>query len=93
MPSAIVMALGFCTMICGPLLAFCRYDNEFFFEVAVKGGVVIWALGCVWMMVVALKIAFRPKAGHCCRCGYDLRASSDRCPECGSAVTPNDVSA
>lgn len=53
--------------------------------VIVLGSLVLPAVWALRWHQRKLRIAAR----RCIRCGYDLRASTDRCPECGTPITSN----
>jgi hypothetical protein len=44
----------------------------------------------IWSLVTRRRTRERLTARRCVPCGYDLRASPDRCPECGSPSAPKE---
>jgi hypothetical protein len=44
------------------------------------------------LWVVRRAFTLRPPAGYCRSCGYDLRATPDRCPECGTVPAKAEIS-
>jgi hypothetical protein len=60
--------------------------------------ITFWFLVCLLMLLPAttamrvfvrmLRIKRRSRRGLCLACGYDLRESNERCPECGAAFHP-----
>ena len=60
------------------------WTGERFRQLVSSGGFAIYAT-CIAIIFSRLK--FR-EPNQCLQCGYDLRASADRCPECGERVPP-----
>jgi hypothetical protein len=46
-------------------------------------GAVIWI---TWLVRTVRREQKRSREGLCMKCGYDLRESKERCPECGEPI-------
>jgi hypothetical protein len=44
--------------------------------------------GCIAAAWLFGRLRRLPRSGVCRTCGYDLRATPDRCPECGAVANP-----
>ena len=55
----------------------------YYFVVSVTG-----VLAGLFLVAQRLRARRGPCTGRCARCGYDLRATPQRCPECGAAANP-----
>ena len=51
------------------------------FTLAITAALPLW-----WIAPLVRRRLANIPAGHCRECGYDLRSSPERCPECGTAA-------
>jgi hypothetical protein len=49
-------------------------------------GIPQWFVAIAAILVARFKRTRAPRVGFCPKCGYDLRASKERCPECGTLI-------
>ena len=86
--NGLLARLGFeCGTLSYPISADPKWQQS-----ALRLRVPYWALMTLIAVMAVLRlkvhVTFRQRRlqGRCVGCGYDLRASQDRCPECGTAI-------
>ena len=57
--------------------------GQLMMSVPIYIGILLFGAYPLWMALPFRRRRKRKKLGLCLKCGYDLRGSKDRCPECG----------
>jgi len=70
-----------------------RLGIGYFFDIWLQTRVIVvphWLLASVFLVIsmglLRRRACLRRPQHGCASCGYDLRASKDRCPECGTSI-------
>jgi hypothetical protein len=60
---------------------------KWYFRLGIAGWPIVLTTAVMPVVWMWRSVRRRPRRGYCCRCGYDLRATPGRCPECGRVAT------
>lgn len=76
----------------GMVLGMLGFGLEHRGPTAIAGVIPLWPLAIIFLILPVSQfrrrrlLLHRVRHGLCMHCGYDLRASKERCPECGTAI-------
>ena len=86
-PDTLQMALGTCWLGPNPIVGSSYVRVTLFYWVPVAITLLPLLLWSVSQLYIARRLAHRRELGLCLSCGYDVRGSTVRCPECGQRLT------
>ncbi|MDB5297491.1 MAG: hypothetical protein JWO31_3474 [Phycisphaerales bacterium] len=81
--------LGFDVAVPGPVLSSAGLPGSYWLQAPLWFLAAMAALAPAGWFAGRWRVSRRKRIGRCHVCGYDLRATPGRCPECGATPEPN----